>query len=147
MKWVASKRLVLVLAVALALRMAAGLWWHSRLEGRFGFADSQSFWALGQAIARGQPYQFGSEEARIFRTPGYTLLLAPIFLPAGPQPSVMSARALSAVLGTLAVAGVWWLGREVFDARTGLLAATVAAFYPGAVALVVTHKSCLVLAN
>ena len=134
----AWKHLALLLAVALAARLAAGLYWQSRLNrqgAQFEFGDSESYWTLGRAIARDRPYRYGPEGAQIFRTPGYPLLLAPIFRVAGERPSVIWARAQSAVFGTLAVAGVWWLAKELFDARAGLIAAGLATIYPGAVAI------------
>ena len=130
----AAKQLACVLVVALGLRLAAGWWWQSRLDGPFGFGDSESYWVLGRAIAEGKPYEYGAG-VRVFRSPGYPLLLAPIFLLGGEEPSVMWARALSAVFGTLSVGGVWWLGRQLFGAQAGLLAAAVAAVYPGAIAI------------
>jgi 4-amino-4-deoxy-L-arabinose transferase-like glycosyltransferase len=138
MTWTAWRRLVPLLAVALAIRLGAGLYWQSRLEkqgARFAFGDSESYWTLGRAIAQGRPYQYGPDGAQIFRTPGYPLLLAPIFSVAGRQPPVILARAQSAVFGTLAVGGVWWLARELFDARAGLIAAAAASVYPGTVAI------------
>jgi len=141
MKSPTAKQLALVLTVALCLRLAAGWVWQARLDGGFGFGDSQSYWMLAHSIAHGGPYKYG--EARVFRTPGYPLLLAPVVLVAGEklsetQPSgaqVMWARAQSALFGTLSVAGVWWLGRQLCDARAGLAAASIAAVYPGAIAM------------
>ena len=135
MKWTTAGQLALVLIVALGLRLAAGWWWQSRLgDDRFGFGDSQSYWTLGRAIARGQPYQMGPD-SRIFRTPGYPALLAPIFVLSGGEPPVLWARAESAVCGTLAVGGVWWLARRLYSSRAGIWGAWMAALYPGAVAL------------
>jgi hypothetical protein len=135
MKWTTAGQLALVLAVALGLRLAAGWWWQSRLgDDRFGFGDSQSYWTLGRAMARGQPYQTGPD-SRVFRTPGYPLLLAPIFVLSGGEPSVLWARAESAVCGTLAVGGVWWLARRLYSGRAGIWGGWMAALYPGAVAL------------
>ncbi len=131
----AWKQLALILTLALAVRLTVAAYWQSRLDGRFGFGDSESYWTLGRAVAGGQPYRYGSDDAEIFRTPGYPVMLAPIFLLGGNEPPVMWARAESAVLGTLAVLCVWWLGRMLFDERTGLIAAAVAAFYPGAIAV------------
>ena len=38
--------LVLLLVIAFAIRLAAGWAWQSRLDGRFGMGDSESYWAL-----------------------------------------------------------------------------------------------------
>jgi hypothetical protein len=129
-----TPRWALILIVALALRLAAGGWWQWRLDGRFLFADSDGYWSLGRAIAAGDPYQYGPH-GQVFRTPGYPLLLAPIFRVAGREPSIFWGRAESALLGTLAVAAVGWLGWELFDAQVGWLAALLATFYPGAIAM------------
>ncbi len=135
MRWTTAGQLALVLVVALGLRLAAGWWWQARLgDNRFGFGDSQSYWTLGRAIARAQPYQTGPD-SRVFRTPGYPALLAPIFVLSGGEPSVLWARAESAVCGTLAVGGVWWLARRLYSSRAGIWGGWMAALYPGAVAL------------
>ncbi len=133
-RWQASWPLWLILAVALALRLAAGAWWQSRLPSgeRFGFGDSDSYWALGRAIAEGKPYHYG--EARIFRTPGYPLVLAPLFVLGGDDPPAAWGFIESALLGTAAVGGVYWLTRTLFDRRAALIAAGIAAIYPGAIA-------------
>ena len=120
-----------ILAVALAIRLVAGMWWQQRLPAgkAFGFPDSESYWELGRRIARGQPYEFGPERYAIFRTPGYPILLAGLFL-IDDEPPVMCGRALSAVLGTIAVAGVASLARQLFDRRTALIAAARRHFIP-----------------
>jgi hypothetical protein len=132
-----------VLALALALRLAAGVWWQSRVvpPARFEFGDSDAYWVLGQQLAHGRPFQYGSPDASVFRTPGYPLLLAGMFLVVGDDPPVLCARAMSALLGTLAVAAIYWLGRRLFDRPTGLFAAALAAVYPGAIAMSVVVLS------
>jgi 4-amino-4-deoxy-L-arabinose transferase-like glycosyltransferase len=127
------KPLLLILIVALAVRLLACGWWQARLGERFFFGDSDGYWALGRAIARGEPYRYGSDQ--VFRTPGYPLVLAPLFVIAYGEPPIVWGRVVSALLGTLAVAAVWWLGRERFDDRVGRLAALLAALYPGAIAI------------
>lgn len=130
------KKLALVLLIAFTVRLAAGWAWQSRLEGRFGMGDSDSYWSLGMTIAQGKPYEYGDMPYRIFRTPGYPILLAPIAWCLGDtQNAIMLARAEAALLGTLAIAGVWWLARLLFDERAALLAAILATFYPEAVVL------------
>ncbi len=129
--------LCLILTIALAVRLAAAHWWQARLPAgqTFAFGDSDGYWRLGQAIAAGAPYEYGVPERRAFRTPGYPLLLAPIFLVAGPDASVWWGRAQSACLGTAAVAGVWWLTQKLFAWPAAPVAATLAALYPGAVGM------------
>jgi 4-amino-4-deoxy-L-arabinose transferase-like glycosyltransferase len=136
MKSLSWRQLGLLLLVAFLLRLAAGWAWQSRLAGPFGMGDSESYWSLAKAIAHGEPYQYGSADARVFRTPGYPVLLAPIVGLAGDgRTAVMLARAEAALLGTLAVLGVWWLARLLFDDRAAMLAAGLATFYPGGIVL------------
>lgn len=129
--------LTMLLIAAAGLRFFAAGWWQARMPagGRFVFGDSESYWELGRAIAAGDSYEFGSSDAKVFRTPGYPLLLAGLFQVWGAEPPLLAARSLSAVLGTLAVGGVVWLAGELFDVRTALLAGWMAALYPGAIAL------------
>lgn len=131
-----TRYLLVLLLAALALRLGVALWWQDRLGGpqQFHFGDSQSYWTLARAIAEGKPYQYGSDDARVFRTPGYPMLLAPIFLVAGPDAPAIWGRALSALCGTAAVALVWWLATRLFGSRAGGIAGGIAAVYPEAVA-------------
>jgi hypothetical protein len=125
----------LLLLAALAVRLAAGYWWQSRLDGRFGMGDSDSYWMLAQTIAKGKPYAYGADHARVFRAPGYPLLLAPVVGLAGEGlAGVRLARAEATLLGVLAVLALWWLTRLLFDERAALWAAALASFYPGAIA-------------
>ena len=111
--------LVAILALALLVRLGAAYWWQSRVPAgqRFGFPDSESYWALGQKIAAGKPYEFGPIPYRLFRTPGYPLLLSPIFLVGGQNAPVMAGRVLSVLLGTLTVLLAAVLARQLFDER------------------------------
>lgn len=126
--------LAAILVVALAVRLAAGAWWQSRLPAgqAFGFGDSEGYWVLARTIATGKPYAYG--EWQVFRTPGYPAVLAPLFLIAN-DPPVLWGRILSALLATSAVAAVAWLARLLFDARTSVVAAAIAALYPEAIAV------------
>jgi hypothetical protein len=135
MRWIARKQFVLLLVLALAVRLATGFFWQSRQPNRFGMGDSEGYFTLAQAIAEGRPYEYGPERAQVFRAPGYPLLMAPLFWFTNQDNAVMAARVENAVLGTLAVVGVWWLARQLFDARTAMAAALMAALYPEAIAL------------
>ncbi len=125
-----------ILSLALVVRLVAAWGWESRLAAgqRFFFGDSDGYWVLGQAIARGDPYQYGTSERQVFRTPGYPLLLAIVFRLCGDDAPVMAGRALGAILGAAAVGIVGWWTSVLFDGRAGRIAATIAAFYPGAIA-------------
>lgn len=127
----------ILVALALALRVGAAVVVENRVPEaqRFIFGDSDSYWRLGQAIASGAPYEIGDPASRVFRTPGYPVLLAAMFHFTGPDTPVLWGRFLSAVLSSLAVVGIYWLGDRLFDKKVGLLAAAVVAIYPGAVAL------------
>ncbi len=134
---------VALLLLALGVRLGAGVWWQGRITppSRFRFGDSESYWQLGQAIAQGNSYLYGEEKYQIFRTPGYPLLLAGLFTWVGDgrdaqhQPDVLWGRALSALLGTLAVVGVGLLAWKLFGPKTALAAAMGTALYPEAIAL------------
>jgi 4-amino-4-deoxy-L-arabinose transferase-like glycosyltransferase len=127
---------VAVLSAALALRLGAGFWWQSRLpEGeKFRFGDSEGYWELARTIARDEPYQYGSLRYKVFRTPGYPLVLSPLFV-LRDEPPVIWGRVLSAILGTAAVGAVAVLAWILFDQRTALVAGAIAAVYPEAIAL------------
>jgi len=130
------KLLLCILLGALAVRVAAGYWWEHRLPGgaKFAFPDSEAYWELARAVADGGPYELNPDR-RVFRTPGYPVLLASLFCLAGDEPPVLWARWLGAVLGMLAVGGVVALAGLLFDRSAALLAGGVAAVYPDAISM------------
>lgn len=129
-------RWILILALALCARLGASVWWQQRLgERQFFFGDSDGYWELARAIAAGEPYQYLSPEMRVFRTPGYPVVLSSVFLIYGEHPPVLAARVLGAILGTAAVGLVGWWATLLFNERAGLTGAAITAFYPGAIAL------------
>lgn len=128
------KLTILVLLASLGIRLGVGFRWQDRLPPgtKFGFPDSESYWMLAESVALGEPYQTNPDR-RVFRTPGYPLLLAGLFWMADDEPPVMWARILNAVLGVVAVGGVVLLTGLLFDQKSALLAGVATAVYPGAI--------------
>jgi 4-amino-4-deoxy-L-arabinose transferase-like glycosyltransferase len=125
-----------ILVVAFVVRVGAAFWWQSRVPAgkQFGFPDSESYWQLGQKIAVGQPYEFGPERYKLFRTPGYPLLLSGLFAVGGADTSPMTARVLSALLGTLTVWLAALVALRLYDERVAVLTSLAVAIYPEAIA-------------
>lgn len=106
------------------------------LEGQWIYSASKSLASalkrkLEETRVRENLYTF-EEEAKRFREevqgqppswgrPGFSLLIAIAMAFAGPK--LFAAHAVSASFGTLAILGVFLLGRRWFDTATGLLAA------------------------
>jgi hypothetical protein len=127
---------ILILALAFCARLGAAFWWQQRLgEQRFFFGDSDGYWELARAIASGEPYQYLSPDLRVFRTPGYPMMLSGVFVAYGEHPPVLAARVLGAVLGTAAVGLAGWWATLLFEVRAGLIAGALTALYPGAIAI------------
>lgn len=129
--------LAMILLAAFVARVAFAYWWqfhHLPADQKFEFPDSESYWELGQRIATGQPYEFGSPDRRAFRAPGYPLLLATLFKLLGMDATPFAARLMGACLGTLAIGLVYWCARPIFGSPAGLAGAALLAIDPGAIA-------------
>jgi 4-amino-4-deoxy-L-arabinose transferase-like glycosyltransferase len=137
---VPQRPLLWILLGALALRIGAALWLQHDLDVNkkrpfLITGDAEGYWELGREIARGEPYQLYDPPRRVERMPGYPAFVAAsirlsdsLGLPRGRQYFV--ARLLMALVGTANCALVALLGRELFDARTGNLAAAIVAVAP-----------------
>ncbi|MCC6511218.1 MAG: hypothetical protein IT423_19105 [Pirellulaceae bacterium] len=143
-----------ILALALGLRVAAAIQWHRATAetGRlFRLGDSDSYWVLAGHIARGEPYEYGSPDASVFRAPLYPLVLAPFTLLSKPEDGVCWARLLGCLSGTWAVWLVMCLARRlthtfhapdplndtspINHSRAMVAAGLMAAVYPGAIGM------------
>jgi 4-amino-4-deoxy-L-arabinose transferase-like glycosyltransferase len=125
---------------ALALRMGAALLLQHDLDVNkkrpfLISGDAEGYWELGREIAQGEPYQLYDPPRRVERMPGYPAFVAgairlsqALGLAEGRQYFV--ARLLMALVGTFNCALVALLGRELFDSRTGNLAAGIVAVSP-----------------
>jgi 4-amino-4-deoxy-L-arabinose transferase-like glycosyltransferase len=128
--------LLAILALALTLRCVAAIYWHQLAGDQlFRFGDSVSYWTLAESIADGKAYQYGSENALIFRTPLYPLLLAPFTIIDNPSHAVLAARFLGCLLGTIAVALIYRATRYCCSPLAARSAALLAACYPGAIGM------------
>jgi hypothetical protein len=130
-----------ILLFALFVRLSAAWVWQNQIEQmgeRFRFGDSHSYWIMASNIAHGGPYQFGSENSRVFRSPLYPMLLAPWTWIGPENPSslgVLLARFMGCVFGSLAVACSMIMTRAFATPQTSLLAGFLASIYPGAIAM------------
>ena len=96
----------LILAIALAVRLGAAVYWHRSATADTGFfrlGDSDGYWVLASHLARGEAYQYGSENAAIFRAPLMPLFLSPFTLISDRWTAVLTARCFGAAVGTLVV--------------------------------------------
>jgi 4-amino-4-deoxy-L-arabinose transferase-like glycosyltransferase len=140
--WLAARGnpLLWILLSALALRVAGAFVLQHDLDVNkkrhfLITGDAEGYWELGRTIAQGEPFQLYDPPRRVERMPGYPLFVAgamrlsdALGLPQERQ--YLVARLLMAVVGTLNCGLVALLGRELFDARTGNIAAEIVAVAP-----------------
>ena len=125
----------LILILAFALRLGGAVGWQRFVDMRgsapFFFGDSDSYWQLGRALAAGAPYEHDPvRHWKVFRMPGYPVLLAPLFL-VWNEPPVLAARLENVLLGVLTVFLTGLLARALFRSRrVTLLAMLLAAALP-----------------
>jgi len=126
--------LLAILLLGFIIRLGAAVWWESRVpQGqRFAFGDSVGYEEIAKNVANGQGFAYGT--AKITRTPGYPLLLAPIYWFVD-QPPTISLRLIGILLGVATIGLAAWLCEMVFGRAAGLISAMLVAFYPGAIAM------------
>ncbi|MBJ02212.1 MAG: hypothetical protein CMK00_04985 [Planctomycetes bacterium] len=119
---------VLLMLLALGLRVghsldmsASPLFSQPHMDGLYHLD-----WA--RAVAAGEPFPVSLTDgtpAPFFRAPLYPWLLGLVLRLAGDD--LLIPRLLQAVLGAFTTGLTWWVGRQAFNQRVGLLAATLAA--------------------
>ena len=117
--WILTAILAVALAAAPGRRVPGGRS-ACRREKNSALATARATGSWAGRSPAGEPFEYGPDRLKIFRTPGYPAVLAPLFL-VRDEPPVMWGRALSAVLSTAAVAAVAWLAWLLFDQRTALV--------------------------
>ncbi|WP_205855146.1 ArnT family glycosyltransferase [Pirellula sp. SH-Sr6A] len=132
------------MVAAFALRISAAIVWQSGSKGEaspFRFGDSHSYWVLAEQIAHAKPYQYGSENARIFRAPLYPLFLSMavwITGEEGDQPdwaSILLARTFGILIGLSGLGIVMHTAKELAGSVAGIVAGLLATIYPGAIGM------------
>jgi len=118
--------LVVLTLAALAWRL--GYVWHE--QHRLLGGDGLSYFQQARAVAAGKGFlnPFNGRNDAI-HPPAWTLILTGLALLGGR--ALLDMQLLAAVIGAAAVPLVGLVGRKVAGARTGLLAAAIAALYPG----------------
>ncbi|QDV26988.1 ArnT family glycosyltransferase [Aureliella helgolandensis] len=135
---VQKKYFVALLVGACLVRIVAAVAWQpsgDTPEQLFRLGDSLSYWVLAEQLGQGLPYQYGSENARVFRAPLYPLLLTPCTWIPDARSAVFTARILGCLLGTLAVGLLFVLARRLGGTTAALWAATLGACYPSAIGM------------
>ncbi len=131
-----NRWMLLLLLLAFVLRVGAAVYWHRSALPENGFlrlGDSDGYWVLASHIAQGEPYQYGSENASVFRAPMMPLLLSPMTLIEDRSTAIFCARIVGALLGTLSVYLVSLLAFRLAGRQAALAAALLASLYPSAI--------------
>ena len=128
--------LPVILVIAFTVRMGAAVVVQKRV-GQSGSlcliaGDAEGYWMLARHIAQGEDFAIYDPPRYVERMPGFPLLLAAGMKLFGEN--VLAMRLLLAAVGTVACGLVYWLGRELFDHTTGLIASLIAALSPTFVA-------------
>ena len=129
----ANRCLLMMLAVALALRLGLAVAVQQLVDRPppklcLITGDAEGYWELARNIAAGRDYAIFQPPRHVLRVPGFPLLLAISQLLFGENP--FAARCLLACVGTAACGLTYWLGRELVDETTGLIAGLYTALSP-----------------
>ena len=119
-----------VFLAALSIRLVMDIFLPSvnSYSGSQTEADSYTYHSIAQNLISGRGYSFDGITPTRDRTPTYPVFLAMIYLVFGPSATAILIS--QAFLGALTCLFAYHIGRRIFDARAGFLAAVVVAFYP-----------------
>lgn len=132
-----SRRSLLILLVILAVGLGLRLAYLGELQGEpdysFPLVDGHyhDYWARAAASGDWSPPRFEPDPqiatTPYFRPPGYPIFLAAVYRLLGDD--YTTPRVVQMILGLVGVLLVFQLGRRVFNEKTGLVAAGLAAVY------------------
>ncbi len=125
------RRLVLLLASALVVRIVFTVFLFGPIQHATGLSpSSDGYEHVATTIVAGHGYRFNADLGEtMFLPPVYPLLLAAIFLVAGP--SILATRIVQSLIDTGSCLLVYRLTRRSFGPRAALLAGSLYAVYPG----------------
>lgn len=130
---VANRCLLLTLAVALVVRLGLACVIQRQVDqppARLCLiaGDAEGYWELAQHLVAGRDYAIYEPPRYVERVPGFSAVLALSQCLFGEN--VFAARCLLACLGAATCGLTYWLGRELADEATGLIAAIYTALSP-----------------
>jgi len=112
--------IVLIFILALLPRLGGGL----ALSQKVFYGDERIFLTLADGVRDGFSFR-----ARPFRPPLYAAILAPMTSP-DTATSIRNVRIFQSFVGAIAALLLYFLGKELFGHRVGLVAACIYAIYP-----------------
>ncbi|MBS0201785.1 MAG: glycosyltransferase family 39 protein [Planctomycetes bacterium] len=129
----ANRCLLFTLVVALAVRLSLAIAVQHQVDqppARLCLiaGDAEGYWELAQHLVAGEAYAIYDPPRYVERVPGFSVVLALSQFAFGE--SAMAARCLLACLGTVTCGLTYWLGSELADETTGLIAAIYTAISP-----------------
>lgn len=129
----ANRCLLMTLVVALAVRLVLAVVIQHRVDqppARLCLiaGDAEGYWELAQHIVAMEDFAIYQPPRYVLRVPGFPVVLALSQAMFGNN--VFAARCLLAIIGTAACGLTYWLGRELVDETTGLIAAIYTALSP-----------------
>ena len=127
-----SKRRVFLLAAILLLAFSLRLAWALVVESgtRQSYVIDANFYdRVARWLLQGRGYLWHNGEPTAYFPPGYPLLLAAVYGVFGD--SLVVAKLLNVVLGTLTCLLAYAIGRHAYGESVGLLAAALFAVFPG----------------
>lgn len=125
-----SRLLAVVLVVGLLLRLGIAAWLHGE---PLHIADEQDYDAIaGNLVERGE-YAIVPGSPTSIRPPLFPAIVAGLYKMAGTH-NFTVVRIVNALLGSATAFVIFLLARRLYDARVGLIAAAICAFYPSLIA-------------